>query len=51
MPHAPRVKQLRVTHGDFQFLSFEETERFVRAAATEWKAFVVTALKTWRSGA
>jgi integrase len=46
LPHAPRVKQLRVAHGDFQFLSFEETERFVRAAATEWKAFVVTALKT-----
>ncbi len=46
LPQAPRVKQLRVAHGDFQFLSFEETERFVRAAATEWKAFVVTALKT-----
>jgi integrase len=26
--------------------SFEETERFLQAAAPEWKAFLVTALKT-----
>lgn len=43
---APKLKQLKVQHKDIQFLSFEETERFVRVAATEWKAFVVTALKT-----
>jgi integrase len=46
LSHAPRVKQLRVAHGDFQFLSFEETPRFLRAAAPEWKAFVRIALKT-----
>lgn len=46
LPHAPKVKQLKVVHGEIQFLTFEETDRFVRAAAPEWKAFVVTALKT-----
>lgn len=46
LPYAPRVKQLRVTPADFQFLSFEETARFLRAAAPAWKAFVTTALKT-----
>jgi integrase len=46
LPDAPRVKQLRVAHGDSQFLTFEETLRFLRAAAPEWKAFVTTALKT-----
>jgi integrase len=46
IPYAPKVKQLRVTLADFQFLSFEETERFLRAAAPEWRAFLVTALKT-----
>jgi integrase len=46
MPNAPRVKQLRVSHGDIRFHTFEETERFLRAAAPEWKAFLVTALKT-----
>jgi integrase len=46
LPHAPCVKPLRVPHADFQFLTFEETERFLRAAAPEWKAFLTTALKT-----
>jgi integrase len=46
LSHAPRVKQLKVAHGDFQFLSFEEAERFVAVAAPEWRAFLVTALKT-----
>jgi hypothetical protein len=42
LPYAPKVKQPRVTPADFQFFTFEETERFLRAAAPEWKAFVVT---------
>ena len=46
LSRAPRVKQLRVAHGDFQFLTFEETPRFLKAAAPEWKAFVTIALKT-----
>jgi integrase len=46
IPHAPKVKQLKMTHAEIEFLTFEETERFVQAAAPEWKAFVVTALKT-----
>jgi integrase len=35
--HAPRVKALRVAPSDFQFLTFEETERFLRTAAPEWR--------------
>ena len=44
--HAPRVKQLRTAPSEVRFLSFGETERFLLAAAPEWKAFLVTALKT-----
>ena len=29
-----------------EFLTFEETDRFLQAAAPEWKVFLVTALKT-----
>jgi integrase len=43
---APKLKQLKVQHKDIQFLSFEESDRFVQAAAPEWKTFLVTALKT-----
>jgi integrase len=46
LQHAPRVRQLRVAPETYEFLTFEETERFLRAAAPEWKAFLVTALKT-----
>jgi len=46
LPYAPKVKQLRVTPSDFRFLTFEETDRFLRASAPEWKAWLITALKT-----
>jgi integrase len=46
LQHAPRVRQLRVAPGTYQFLTFEQTERFLRAAAPEWRAFLVMALKT-----
>jgi integrase len=46
---APKVKGFRFK-SDFisedQFLSFDEAERFLRAAAPEWKALLNTALKT-----
>jgi Phage integrase, N-terminal SAM-like domain len=35
LPYAPKVKQLQVTPSDFRFLTFEETDRFLRAAAPE----------------
>ena len=44
--HASRLKQLRASNDDFQFRSFEETGRFLRAAASDWKTFLLTALKT-----
>jgi len=44
--HAPRVKQLRVFHSEIAFPWFDESDRFLRAAAPEWKALLVTALKT-----
>lgn len=46
IPFAPRVRQLRVPLSDFQFLTFEESDRFLSAAAPEWKAWLTTALKT-----
>jgi integrase len=46
LSHAPRVKALKVAPSEFEFLDFDETDRFLRAAAPEWKAFLVTALKT-----
>ena len=46
---APKVKGFKVKN-DFitedQFLSFDEADRVVRAAAPEWRPFIVTALKT-----
>jgi integrase len=46
---APKVKGFRFKN-DFisedHFLSFDEAERFLRAAAPEWMAFLTTALKT-----
>ena len=46
LSRAPRVRPIKAPHGEIQFLTFEETERFLQAAAPEWKAFLVTALKT-----
>lgn len=46
---APKVKAFKMKNNfitEDLFLTFEETDRFLRAAAPEWKAFLVTALKT-----
>jgi integrase len=44
--HAPRFKALRTPPHEFQFLDFEEAERFVAAADKESRPIVFTALKT-----
>ena len=49
IPRAPRVRAFRFKNEfitEDQFLSFEEADRVVRAAAPEWRPFIVTALKT-----
>jgi len=49
IPRAPKVRAFRFKNEfitEDQFLSFEEADRFVRAAAPEWRPFIVTALKT-----
>jgi integrase len=45
----PKVKAFRFKNNfitEDEFLSFDEADRFLRAAAPEWKPFVTTALKT-----
>jgi integrase len=45
----PKVRGFKVKHqfvASDEFLDFEETDRFLRAAAPEWRAFLATALKT-----
>ena len=44
--HAPKVKAFSIGELDFEFLTFEETERFVAAASLAWRALVLLALKT-----
>ena len=46
LPSAPKVKALRIGEQDFDFLSFEETERFVAATPPEWTTMILVALKT-----
>jgi integrase len=50
IPKAPKVKGFKVKHNEYiteeQFLSFDEAERLVHTAATEWRTFIVVALKT-----
>src|SRR5262249_43623203 len=46
LSHAPRVRQLRVHEQDYQFLSFEEAERFLEAAEPSWRPMLTVALKT-----
>jgi len=47
---APKVKAFSLARNDRveddEYLTFEETERFLRAAAPEWRTFLVVALKT-----
>ncbi len=49
IPKAPKVKGFKVKNEyitEEQFLTFDEAERIVRAAAPEWRTFIVVALKT-----
>jgi integrase len=43
---APKVKALRVPPQEFQFLGFEEAERFLTAAPPRWKSMLTIALHT-----
>jgi integrase len=43
---APKVRNLRVPPQEFRFLDLDEAERFVQTAAPEWRAMLITALKT-----
>jgi len=40
LSYSPRLKHLKVVPTEIQFLTFEETDRFIQAAAPEWKPFV-----------
>jgi integrase len=44
--HVARVKGLRVEKSGFNFLDFEEAERFLGAAEPEWLALLLVALRT-----
>jgi len=44
--HVPRVKGLRVEKTGFNFLDFEEAERFLDVAETEWSVLLLVALRT-----
>jgi integrase len=44
--YVPRVKGLRVEEPEFGFLDFEEADRVIAAAQPEWRAFIVTELRT-----
>jgi integrase len=43
--HVPPVKWLRVPPQKFDFLSFEEAERLVKAADTEWRPAILVGLR------
>ncbi len=44
--HVPRVKGLRVQKSGFNFLDFEEADRFLGAAEPGWFALLLVALRT-----
>ncbi|HVY29853.1 MAG TPA: tyrosine-type recombinase/integrase [Polyangiaceae bacterium] len=46
LEHAPRVQWLKVPDPEFDFFSFEEAERLVAGAPSEWRAMVVVGLRT-----
>ncbi len=46
---APKVRGFKEKHdyvSEDEYLTFEEADRFVRAAAAEWRTFLVVALNT-----
>lgn len=43
---APKLKALRLEEQEFEFLTFEETPRFLAAVAPEWSAMATVAVKT-----
>jgi integrase len=43
---APKMKLFRLEPSDFEFLTFEETPRFLAGVPPEWKTFALVPLKT-----
>src|SRR5260370_17592005 len=46
LEHAPEIKPLKVGKHGFEFLDFEEVDRFLAAAPAEWKPLLIIALNT-----
>src|SRR6266702_78293 len=46
IPSAPKMKLFRLEPSDFEFLTFEETPRFLAAVPIEWTTFALVPLKT-----
>jgi integrase len=46
LSHAPKIRALRVTNEEFAFLTLEEKDRFLAAAAPEWRTFLLVAANT-----
>src|SRR6266852_3731638 len=46
LQHAPKIKQLKVQEQTFQYLAFEEVDRFLAAAPTDWRPLLIVALNT-----
>lgn len=46
IPHAPRIRALKVARSSPTFLDFEEADKVIAGAADSWKTMVRTALRT-----
>ena len=46
LAHAPKVKAMRLGEQDYDFLTFEEAQRFLAAASPEWKPLVQLTIRT-----
>jgi integrase len=46
LEHAPKVRPLKLTERPFQFLAFEEVERFLEAASHQWRPLLIIALNS-----
>ena len=46
LEHAPKIQWLKVPDPEFDFFDFEEAERLVGGAPSDWKAMIVVGLRT-----
>ena len=46
LSHVPKVRWLKGPHPEFDFLTFDEAERFLEAADPEWRPMFTLALRT-----